>query len=239
MSSLTHRGLALPAIRLEFLHKEEKILFMSETSSYDTSIFEDWAGEGGNVDLTSLAILASSRVDAMFLRFRLLSVLLESPLSKVDALALLGISRPYLDQILNDWMSLKTVDVRDVSPQHFMKPKMSIYLVKRPVISITRLDSDVEKIYGLSDIKEILLAIMSQTRRSILSAISDGSLSVKELGEKVQRGDIYKHIRVLLKARLLFKLKAPSEESKHRKLRVVVKRNYKSIGFSLEPYAYR
>jgi DNA-binding transcriptional ArsR family regulator len=86
--------------------------------------------------------------------------------------------------------------------------------------------------------KEILLAITSPTRRSILAAIADGNFSVKELGEKVQRGDIYKHIRVLLKARLLLKLKAPSDQSKHGKLSVVVKRNYKNIAFSLEPYTY-
>jgi DNA-binding transcriptional ArsR family regulator len=210
----------------------------------------DWFGEGGDVDAGALVLFAGGRVDSMFLRFRLLSALIKAPLkSKAATMRLLHISRQYLGSILKEWGSLAMIDVRDMSPPYILRPIMSISLVKRPVITITRLDDNVEEEKDASQLKEIIPAIASKPRQAILQALwqeekkkGDGrpaALTVKELQEKVGGKDVHRHIRILLKARLLLKLRTPDSRWWRRGGRVQVMRNYKSIRFSLEPHTYQ
>ena len=209
----------------------------------------DWSGEGGDVDSRALVLFAGGRVDSMYLRFRLLSALIRAPLkSKAATMRLLRISRQYLGSILREWGSLAMIDVRDMSPPYILRPIMRISLVKRPVITITRLDGGLEEEKDVSQLKEIVPAIASKPRQAILRALWDeekkrgdgrpAALSVKGLQEKVGGKDVHRHIRILLKARLLLKLRTPDSRWWRRGGRVEVMRNYRSIRFSLEPHAY-
>jgi DNA-binding transcriptional ArsR family regulator len=209
----------------------------------------DWFGDEGDVSTNALVLFAPNRIDSMYLRFRLLSALIKAPLrSKTMALRLLHISRQYLGRILREWKSLGMIDVRDMSPYDNLRPVMAIYLVKRPVISITRLNNDVEDVKDVPSLKEIVPAIASETRRAILTILlkeekkrSDGraaTMTVKELQEKLGGVDIHRHVRILLKARLLLKLRTPEANWWRRGGRVAVMRNYKNIRFSLQPHTY-
>lgn len=198
-----------------------------------------WFGADGSVELDSLILFASSRVDSMYLRFRLFSALAKSPLSKVDALNLLGISRPYLDRILKDWTTVGVVDVRDASAENTLKPRMTIYLVRRPVITVTRLDGKVERLEEPSALKETVLAIVSPKRQAILALLGqDKAWSVADLRKQIRQEDIYRHVRALLRGRLLLKIRVQGE-GKQGSSRVVLRSNYRSIRFSLEPHTYR
>jgi hypothetical protein len=209
-----------------------------------------WYGDGGDVSGNALTLLAPNRVDSMFLRFRLLSALIKAPLgSKTTALKLLRVSRQYLGRILREWKSLGMIEVRDMSPYDSLRPVMAIYLVKRPLISITRLNDEAEDVDDVPSLKVILPAIASETRRSILEALwieekkrSEGraiTMAVKDLQEKLGGVDIHRHVRMLLRARLLLKLRTPEPDWWHRGGRVAVMRNYKSICFSLQHHSYQ
>jgi DNA-binding transcriptional ArsR family regulator len=209
-----------------------------------------WSGEGGDVDSRALVLFAGGRVDSMYLRFRLLSALIRAPLkSKAATMRLLHISRQYLGSILREWRSLAMIDVRDMSPPYILRPIMRISLVKRPVITITRLDGGLEEEKDASQLKEIIPAIASKPRQAILRALweeekkrGDGkpaALTVKELQEKMSGKDVHRHIRELLIARLLLKLRTPDSRWWRRGGRVQVMRNYRSIRFSLEPHTYQ